>query len=454
MCSFETSTAPSGFRRALAPKALPPGSAVSSEISFVTVLFPAHSHRYCAHCLVPFTEGQQKRCLGGCDFTYYCGRSCQLADFPVHKHTCKKYAKIIGNSMMLYCNDVRSSSCGEDFPLEDFLLARRAYIKLCLLSNIPLKEKCSTVPMPSELQDLSEGSTNYDQRIRLSEQRLASILSTSFNLNGTESDLFFESLLRKFRCNNFGIQNALQTVIGHGVFPKGAILNHSCDPNCVLTYEGKRQVIRTIKPVTERDELFHSYTDICEPTIVRQSHLKSIYGFMCECQRCQGLGKWASVDAALTQEYGITEDELMVVLMRIRSAKQISADNYDDDMDNLKREYNCLQDALSIQKAKLGQYNLERYKTECLALSTSMLLGVKERVGHAEAAVKFLAFVCNQHHPLLLLQKMTLGELYLAHDMKSQARDIFEELVKSCSIVWGESHDYVQHYVVFLSQVR
>lgn len=45
-----------------------------------------------------------------------------------------------------------------------------------------------------------------------------------------------DRMLCSFQCNNFGITDDLLMPIGAGVFPAGAILNHSCDPNCVVTY--------------------------------------------------------------------------------------------------------------------------------------------------------------------------------------------------------------------------
>ena len=48
-------------------------------------------------------------------------------------------------------------------------------------------------------------------------------------------DALYEHLCR-FQCNNFGITDDLLLPIGAGVYPNGALLNHSCDPNCVITY--------------------------------------------------------------------------------------------------------------------------------------------------------------------------------------------------------------------------
>lgn len=42
--------------------------------------------------------------------------------------------------------------------------------------------------------------------------------------------------LCRFHCNNFGIVNSLFAPEGAGCYPWGALLNHGCSGNCVLTY--------------------------------------------------------------------------------------------------------------------------------------------------------------------------------------------------------------------------
>jgi hypothetical protein len=39
-----------------------------------------------------------------------------------------------------------------------------------------------------------------------------------------------------FKSITFGILNSLHETIAQGVFPHAALLNHSCDPNCILRF--------------------------------------------------------------------------------------------------------------------------------------------------------------------------------------------------------------------------
>ena len=453
---FVTQISSSGYRSAHSSKSVVPGDIVSSETPYTSVLLRSAAHKYCATCLVSANdtvEKRLKRCSGGCELTYYCTKDCQIQDFVVHKHTCKKYSKIVTRARQLFSRMIRCSSSSEhslsssqdnDFPLEDFILGRKVYIKICHDAKIPIKEKI-LASLPESLQQLSENvpSVDYCQV----ESILAQVLADSFDLDTKESLSFFKSLLAKFRCNNFGIQSMLQEVIAHGIYPKGAILNHSCDPNVILLYEEGKQVIRAIKALETGEELFHSYTDLCKPTYLRRQHLQNTYGFICNCERCRSIGKWKTVEHELIKNLGMSEDDEWKVQALIQQAQLISVENIDESEQDIRREYECLNEALSIQRKKLGKYNLERYRTECLALTTSMLLQENEDVlSHAQAAVDFLQFTCNEFHPLLLLQKMTLAELYEGFGYRSKAMEMYNELVFSCGVMYGHDHVFVQHY--------
>lgn len=105
-------------------------------------------------------------------------------------------------------------------------------------------------------------------------------------------DLDCEDILFKMQKNNFQVINSIFQPIGSGVYPIGALLNHSCAPNCIFTYEYDEksstfiQKIRAIKDIKKGEEITHSYIEPALPTIDRQKRLYRQYEFHCTCNHC------------------------------------------------------------------------------------------------------------------------------------------------------------------------
>jgi hypothetical protein len=51
-------------------------------------------------------------------------------------------------------------------------------------------------------------------------------------------------LLARFACNNHTICDEELRAIGVGLYPLGALVNHSCRPNCMQTFSGRNIVFR------------------------------------------------------------------------------------------------------------------------------------------------------------------------------------------------------------------
>jgi SET and MYND domain-containing protein len=85
---------------------------------------------------------------------------------------------------------------------------------------------------------------------------------SKFNTRGASFEELAELLEGKIvqlfcrvNCNAFTISDDLCTPLGIGVFPHGALFNHSCDPNCVVSFQQQQMVVHTIKDVQQGDEL-------------------------------------------------------------------------------------------------------------------------------------------------------------------------------------------------------
>jgi hypothetical protein len=95
-------------------------------------------------------------------------------------------------------------------------------------------------------------------------------------------------------CNLFTIADDFQNEAGVGCYPYAAMLNHSCEPNCVQRFDAEAGiVIRTVRDVSVGEELCISYTDTGMPTWYRQQELLQSYHFHCQCARCS---RWDGLD--------------------------------------------------------------------------------------------------------------------------------------------------------------
>ena len=369
---------------------------------------------------------------------------------------------------------------GENFPLDDYWLLRKVYYMAVFMAKSDGGEMKGLVPkLPKKLEVLSEHECAEDrvladsvaasvaalEKVRvggaLKLQRMHANLVRSPPQNVEESDVtnleeFFVRLLSKFRANNFGVLSDLQNVVGGAVFETGAILNHSCSPNCVLVYERPEeegeemmQKIIVISDVKEGEELCHSYVELCQPTAERKRHLKVSYGFECSCRRCVEDPDKLDNRYCEVVKNGYEEEG---VKSRVEEARASAEElMYGDEQEgeegeaSEKKEYDLIMQALSLQREYLGELNLKRYKSEALALSQSMLLSsVPSAIDHCQRVCDFLNGTLPKYHPLLVLQMMTLGELIQEGGERDEdATAIFQEVVPKLKVLYGEKHEYV-----------
>ena len=105
---------------------------------------------------------------------------------------------------------------------------------------------------------------------------------------GASSAAVVARMLRILRANAFSFSDGCGgSALGYACYPAAATLNHSCHPNCVLTYGDNGSIIvRTARPIKAGTELTHAYVNLCAPTRMRRAELESKYAFTCECTRC------------------------------------------------------------------------------------------------------------------------------------------------------------------------
>lgn len=244
--------------------------ATNSPIACV-VLHHGISSR-CSRC---FSKSSALMKCSRCHYVCYCSADCQKSDWTQHKGECR------------YLENVLSRFRDQEAHLTDARLLLRVHSakKTALTSSCSMnhdgivscgkehvERMCVTTPASSEDAALAHF--------------VGSLLKTS------TIDLL-ATMLVQFRCNNFGITDELLQCVGAGVYPMGALLNHSCTPNCVLRFNlvpGQDVALQVVavEPIAAGEELCHSYVDLVLHTSTRRHRLYSTYGFTCTCERCDG----------------------------------------------------------------------------------------------------------------------------------------------------------------------
>jgi hypothetical protein len=94
----------------------------------------------------------------------------------------------------------------------------------------------------------------YAQMALLVQQYMAAALTGQPPAAGSAQELppgvpdakHIAQLLARFACNNHTLCDEELRVFGVGLYPLGALVNHSCTPNCVQGFSGRRIVFRCV----------------------------------------------------------------------------------------------------------------------------------------------------------------------------------------------------------------
>ncbi|KAJ1928454.1 hypothetical protein IWQ60_002020, partial [Tieghemiomyces parasiticus] len=152
--------------------------------------------------------------------------------------------------------------------------------------------------------------------------------------------------LGRFTSNNFTLHDDQLFPLGDGTYPLGALLNHSCRPNCVVMYgPGGLMVVRALVPILPGEELTGTYVDNITPYAQRRTQLAHKYHFICRCVRCNrpavsegpsaglrgtdAVGDWTAVDRILDAKltdvsFGNFQDQLAAACRAAEAGRPVA----------------------------------------------------------------------------------------------------------------------------------
>ncbi|KNC86131.1 hypothetical protein SARC_01700 [Sphaeroforma arctica JP610] len=412
-------------RAIFATKRFQPGDIVLESNPYTWVAAAERQQSTCNRCLKD--SNSLKRC-STCKSAWFCDRSCQLAAWKHHKRVCFKSET---DWLQSETNTAKDEARILDIVLE---LAD---------SGFGLHKE-NTIPRPStadvEAMPHATRPTALDYVLAgvvIDRQRDRCIAKNVTPSHRTVDEVV--KMIVRMKCNNFSIWNELLVPVGSGCYPAGALLNHSCEPDCIITYDldTKVQTFRAIKTIEPGCEVTHSYLDIAEATSQRREYLLHHYGFECACPRCEAADQTLndSLHAAISSE--AAGDWTGCDSQRLDAAKQLIAKvaNGELDLEETGREIEMLENALSMHTKYLHRHNLHRLKCLCTLHTSYLSYGLFAKdVAVLNEIVHVYTEVYPTNHPMIGLMQYTLGDVLMAvaqEQRGQQLRTTFEAALVS-----------------------
>uniref|UniRef100_A0A8C9SUZ0 [histone H3]-lysine(4) N-trimethyltransferase n=1 Tax=Scleropages formosus TaxID=113540 RepID=A0A8C9SUZ0_SCLFO len=208
-----------------------------------------------SHCEFCFTRSEGLSKCGKCKQAFYCNVDCQKGDWPMHKLEC-------------------SAMCAfrEDWsPSETVRLAARIITKQVGMGAMEVG--MGAMGLDNEKKEMNQTDIAalhhfYSKHLDFPDNEALTVLFAQVN------------------CNGFTIEDEELSHLGSAVFPDVALMNHSCNPNVIVTYKGTVAEVRAVQEIKPGEEIFTSYIDLLYPTEDRNERLTDSYFFTCECKEC------------------------------------------------------------------------------------------------------------------------------------------------------------------------
>ncbi|KAI9846483.1 MAG: hypothetical protein M1837_003903 [Sclerophora amabilis] len=321
-------------------------SVLSVRQPLLTVVDTAHLQETCSNCFTwrprsPFAtvhdNGSESRpalkaCLG-CKAVRYCGKACQsLAWKRIHRYECKLF---------------------EGLQPRVLPTSVRAVLQILLRKDkgqLSAEQWSAILKLQSHIREFRQEGGRKLEGIGLMSKGAHAYSGTSL------SEEFVQELYCKVLINSLTLVTPTFDPIGICVDPLAASINHSCNPNSVVVFDGPRLTVRSTHGIGKHEEITISYIDCTERYGWRQPELLERYFFCCGCEKCRR--------EALTQE----EDDLITVEDRridlttlesevsnmLREAKQKSSSG------DFRAAIKLLKDALKILSNPLWQWPNDR----------------------------------------------------------------------------------------------
>uniref|UniRef100_A0A670IDR3 SET and MYND domain containing 3 n=1 Tax=Podarcis muralis TaxID=64176 RepID=A0A670IDR3_PODMU len=218
-----------------------------------------------------------------------------------------------------------------------------------------------------------------------------------------------------------------------------SLLNNSCDPNCVIVFEGPRLHLRSIRDIEMGEELTISYIETMMPTPDRQQHLKRQYCFECDCPMCHSQSKDADMLAGDEQAW----KEAKEAINKMGAPKS---------QEEWEQALVTCQTLLKKNATRLPDTNIYQLKVLDFAMDACINLGLlEEALLYGHRTLEPYRVYYSGFHPLRAVQMMRVAKLQCSHDLFPQALETLKEAYDIMKVTHGTEHSLV-HDLMMLKE--
>ncbi|XP_048968388.1 histone-lysine N-methyltransferase SMYD3 isoform X2 [Canis lupus baileyi] len=325
-----------------------------------------------------------------CRVAKYCSAKCQKKAWPDHKRECKCL-----------------KSCKPRYPPDSVRLLGRVVFKLMEETPSESEKLYSFYDLESNINKLTEDKKDGLRQLVMTFQHFmreeiqdASQLPSSFDI--------FEAFA-KVICNAFTICNAEMQEVGVGLYPSMSLLNHSCDPNCSIVFNGPHLLLRAVRDIEAGEELTICYLDMLMTSEERRKQLKDQYCFECDCVRCETQDKDADMLTGDEQVWRQVQESLKKIeeLKAHWKWEQVLA---------------MCQTIISSNAERLPDINVYQLRVLDCAMDACINLGLlEEALFYGIRTMEPYRIFFPGSHPVRGVQVMKVGKLQLHQGMFPQA---------------------------------
>ncbi|RUS22012.1 hypothetical protein BC937DRAFT_90643 [Endogone sp. FLAS-F59071] len=235
------------------------GQTILEEVSYVAVIDDRNLSKRCSWCFG--ADRKLSRC-SVCKTIYYCSSPCQKRDWAsFHQEECKAFVRVsrpVPTAIRIISRILRKrhgdrQSVSDSFVVQ--LIFGSGYINSWSSLLLPFTQY-------AEVENLENRKPDFSLNQLEIFAQMAMVLRDCVSKEAIPSASEIIDLWCKFTTNSFSILDNEMVDVGVGLYPATAMINHSCQPNCVVVFEGPKILVRSIRPIKEGEEvikMIHSW---------------------------------------------------------------------------------------------------------------------------------------------------------------------------------------------------